>query len=168
MRTSPTLPSPLLFQNNHITTLGNINPLFTTQRPCKYMEFSHVVLSDYTSLPEQFAVFPSGVHCPFVDLHSWPCHYFFPNCTKEPPNLSEYDFINEQPSQGLPQCHFPTGESLSEPSVPFLSAALLWDWDLPLPLTWAFLPLPLLPFSLRALLSFPPLCVPFIAEEHVC
>lgn len=112
MRTSPTLPSPLLFQNNHITILGNITPLFTIQ-PCKYMEFSNVVLSDYTSLPEQFAVFPSGVHCPFVDLHSWPCHYFFPNCTKEPPNLSEYDFINEQPSQGLPQCHFPTGESLS-------------------------------------------------------
>lgn len=45
-------------------------------------------------------------------------------------------------------------ESLSlEPSVPFLPAALLWDWDLPLPLTWAFLPLSRLPFSLHPLLS---------------
>lgn len=53
-------------------------------------------------------------------------------------------------------------ESLSlEPSVPFLSAALLWDWDLPLTLTWAFLPLSLLPFSLHPLLSFPALCVSF-------
>lgn len=36
-----------------------------------------------------------------------------PKLHKRTPNLSEYDFINEQPSQGLPQCHFPTGESLS-------------------------------------------------------
>lgn len=80
----PTLPSPLLFQNNYITIVGNINTLFTTQRPYKYMEFSQVVLNDDISFPEQFAVFSSGVNCPFVDLHSWPCHYFFPNCTKEP------------------------------------------------------------------------------------
>lgn len=87
-----------------------------------------------------------------------------PKLHKRTPNLSEYDFINEQPSQGLPQCYFPTGESLSGTFCPIpvccsavgLGPAFTAHLGFPSPFPSPFLSAPPSP-----LLSFPPLCFSF-------
>lgn len=87
-----------------------------------------------------------------------PLSLLLPKLHKEPPHLSEHDFINEQPSQGLSQCHFPTGESLSGTFCPIPICCTAVGLG---PFFTAHLgfpsPLSPLPFSLHPFLSFPPL-----------